>query len=104
MSVQLSEIEILEKVEKMTDPVAKEGEWITKIDLAEKGSQLTLEEHQQPGECGSECKTVAKAAQQVLGDLDTDLGELLWKVSLSGLASKKHPSPACLQVCTPSHF
>jgi len=31
--VQLSEITILETIEKLTDPVAAEGEWITKIDL-----------------------------------------------------------------------
>lgn len=30
---QLSEITILETIEKLTDPVAPEGEWITKIDL-----------------------------------------------------------------------
>mmetsp|Transcript_9393 Transcript_9393/g.28231 ORF Transcript_9393/g.28231 Transcript_9393/m.28231 type:complete len:321 (-) Transcript_9393:1411-2373(-) len=97
---RLSEIEILEKVEKMTDPVAKEGEWITKIDLAEKGSQLTLEEHQQPGECGSECKTVAKAAQQVLGDLDTDLGELLWKGESGRLAITNWLCKEATDACT----
>ena len=30
---QLSEITILETIEKLADPVAPEGEWITKIDL-----------------------------------------------------------------------
>ena len=31
--LQLSEITILETIEKLVDPVAPEGEWITKIDL-----------------------------------------------------------------------
>ncbi len=48
----------------------------------EKGDALTLVEQSQPGVCGSECKTIAKAAADALGDLDTDLGELLWKVQL----------------------
>jgi hypothetical protein len=30
---QLSEITILETIEKLADPVSPEGEWITKIDL-----------------------------------------------------------------------
>jgi len=46
----------------------------------EKGGRLELVEQEQPGVCGSECKTIAKAAEEVLGDRDTDLGELLWKV------------------------
>lgn len=33
LHAQLSEITILETIEKLTDPVATEGEWITKIDL-----------------------------------------------------------------------
>lgn len=34
--LQLSEMDIIEKVEKLTDPDQPEGEWITKIDLVEK--------------------------------------------------------------------
>ncbi len=92
--LQLSEIDILEKVEKLTDVVAKEGEWMTKVDLVESGSKLTLVEHPRPGACGSECKTVAKAAEEILGDNDTDLGELLWKASVSWAL---RPSSGCEQ-------
>ena len=69
-------------MEKIADPVAKEGEWITRIDLVEKGNQLALVEQAAPGACGMECKTIAKAAEEILGDNDTDLGEVLWKVRL----------------------
>lgn len=64
----------------MTDPVAEEGEWIIQLDLLERGSELVLEEHAKPGVCGAKCKTIARAAREILGDHDTDLGELLWKV------------------------
>ena len=40
--VQLSEIEIIEKIEKVTDPDQPEGEWITKIDLMERVLPLRL--------------------------------------------------------------
>ena len=33
---QLSEMDIIEKIEKLTDPDVPEGEWINKIDLLEK--------------------------------------------------------------------
>ena len=46
----------------------------------ESGDKLTLVEQEGLGVCGAECKTIAKAAEEVLGDRDTDLGELLWKV------------------------
>ena len=41
---QLSEIVILEAVEKLTDTLATEGEWITKIDLVEQGGKLAVVE------------------------------------------------------------
>lgn len=76
---KLSEIEILEKIEKMTDPVAEEGEWITRTDLVQRGSALILEEQPTLGVCGAACKTIARAAEEILGEHDTDLGEVLWK-------------------------
>lgn len=41
---------------------------------------------QQVGECGRECKTVAKAAEQILGEHDTDLAERLLKGGTSRAA------------------
>ena len=40
-----------------------------------------LEEQPEAGVCGSECKTIAKAALDIVGDHDTDIAEMLWKVS-----------------------
>ena len=32
------------------------------------------------GKCGSECKTIQRAAEDIVGDHDTDIAEKLWKV------------------------
>jgi hypothetical protein len=76
---KVSEMALLEVVESLANPVKEQGEWINKIDLVEEGSKLSLVEQDQVGECNSECKTVAKAAEEIIGEHDTDLAEELWK-------------------------
>lgn len=78
--MQLDEMTIIEKVEKMTNPSKDEGEWIAKTDIEEEGSSLRLVEHSEVGECNADCKTIAKAVEAVIGDSDTDIAEELWKV------------------------
>ncbi len=39
---QLAEMDIIEAMEKLTDPLRTEGHWISRIDLQEKGSRLEL--------------------------------------------------------------
>ena len=73
---------MIELMERITDPSKDEGEWIAKIDLVESGDKLLVEEQPQLGDCGVECKTVQRAAEEIVGDHDTDLAEELWKVSL----------------------
>ena len=68
-------------MERITDPTKEQGEWIAKVDLVESGDQLQVVEQSQLGDCGVECKTVQKAAEEIVGDHDTDLAEELWKVS-----------------------
>ena len=79
-ALQLEELVILEMAEKMGDPAKDEGEWIAKIDLVEDGKKLKLVEHEELGKCREECKTVQRAAQEVLSDHDTDIAEKLWQV------------------------
>lgn len=78
--MQLEELVILEMVEKMGDPAKDEGEWIAKIDLVEDGKKLKLVEHEELGKCREECKTIQRAAQDILSDHDTDIAEKLWQV------------------------
>eukprot|EP00898_Chlorokybus_atmophyticus_P001851 jgi/Chlat1/2667/Chrsp18S02982 len=74
---KVKEIDVIELVEKSCDPTKDEGEWITKIDLVEQGDVLALEEQDSAGECKSECKTIARACEEVLGNEDVDYAEVL---------------------------
>ena len=76
----MPELDILEMIEKTGNPSKDEGEWIAKIDLVESGKALKLEEHEQLGKCGAECRTVQKAVQEILDEHDTDIAEKLWQV------------------------
>ena len=44
----------------------------------ERGAKLAVVEQAQPGKCGTECRTVARACEGLLGDWDTDLAEALF--------------------------
>ncbi len=60
---------------------------------APQGTKLVLEEQAEAGVCGSECKTIAKAALEIVGDHDTDIAEMLWKV--------RGPPPTVNHACVP---
>ena len=81
--MQFREIDLLEKIEKLTNPLKDEGEWITFLDLVESGDKLLVKEQDGPGKCGTECKTIQKAAVDIVEDIDTDMAEKLWKVGCS---------------------
>ena len=89
---QAPELQILELIEKMGNPSKDEGEWIAKIDLVESGKALKLEEQEELGKCGAECKTIQKAVEDILEEHDTDIAEKLWQVlALSASCSVCHP-------------
>jgi hypothetical protein len=80
---QVKELDILEKIEKMTNPLKDEGEWLTYLDLVEEGSKLVLKEMGEQGKCGTECKTIQSAAEAIIETADTDIAEKLWQVGTS---------------------
>lgn len=101
---KLAEFDVIEKVEKMCDPETTAGEWITYLDMAERDDRVKLETHEKPSKCKSECRTIAKACEQIMDDHDTDLAEVVWKGDiqraklnellcreLSGVCDKKDP-------------
>lgn len=92
--VQLEEMAVIELMEHITDPTKDQGEWIAKVDLVESGDKLLLEEQAELGDCGVECKTVQRAAEEIVGDNDTDLAEELWKVLQCCRGSCPH-NPSC---------
>ena len=75
----MEEEKILNEVEKVCNPDLEQGDWITKLDIVEKDNKLRTEEHERYGKCRSECKTIARACEETVADVDTDLAELLWK-------------------------
>lgn len=74
----VTEERVIELVEKLANPLKDEGEWVSQIDLVEDGKKLLVKEMGETGECGEECKTVERAAQDILDVHDTDMGEALF--------------------------
>lgn len=70
-------------IEGTCDPETKYGEWIRHYDVIETGDSLKLQEHTEKGKCREECKTIAKCCEQAVGDVDTDISEVLWKNELN---------------------
>lgn len=88
---KLKESDVLEKVEKVCDPEAVEGEWLITHDLQEKGSELKMVlMKDQYGACGSECKTMQRACEKIVADRDTDVAEILFTGSPQRAALVQH--------------
>mmetsp|Transcript_10321 Transcript_10321/g.33311 ORF Transcript_10321/g.33311 Transcript_10321/m.33311 type:complete len:315 (+) Transcript_10321:111-1055(+) len=75
----VEEMELIKKVEKVCDPETAAGDWINKYDLVEEGRYLKVVEQESFGKCGTECRTIARACEKVVGEYDTDIAEALWK-------------------------
>ena len=70
---------VQEFVEKMCNPLKKEGEWVTYIDLQQEGDQLQLATQPTYGKCLKECRTVEYACDEVLDKADTEFTEILYQ-------------------------
>ncbi|KAJ8452138.1 hypothetical protein Cgig2_016719 [Carnegiea gigantea] len=75
---KISEYQIIEIVENVCNLKKEEADWILKIDIVEKGNKLELVDQGVEGQCNSECKTIERACQEVLGYSDTDLAEYIY--------------------------
>ncbi|XP_002170798.2 uncharacterized protein LOC100207705 [Hydra vulgaris] len=76
---KLDEDDVLSIVEKSCDTDVLYGDWISRLDIVEKENDLKVVEHPQEGKCDRECKTISRSCEDIIGDIDTDIGELLWK-------------------------
>ncbi|GFR41907.1 hypothetical protein Agub_g2698, partial [Astrephomene gubernaculifera] len=77
---KVAEADILERVEKMCDPDQDAGDWITRYDIVEQDTTLQLKDTGRLGKCQSECRTIARACEQISEDVDlTDLSAMLYK-------------------------
>lgn len=75
------EADWIETIEKMTTAWRKEGEWITSLHLVSSRSKLEVVLMGGPGQCGEACRTIEKAAQEIMGNHDADVAEALYMVS-----------------------
>ncbi|KAL4535078.1 hypothetical protein Ndes2526B_g05990 [Nannochloris sp. 'desiccata'] len=77
---KVSEEDVIELMEKLTTAWRPEGEWITALHLTKSltGSKLSVKNMERQGECGEACKTIERAAQEVMGEHDTDVAEAVY--------------------------
>ena len=75
---KLKEFEVLEMLEGICTPMEGTGDWISEFDIVEKDDKLILERKNSPGYCEEECKTIAKACQNILDLMDAELSEMVY--------------------------
>ncbi|KAL2321373.1 hypothetical protein Fmac_030342 [Flemingia macrophylla] len=75
---KISEYQIIEIAESVCNLKKVEADWILRIDIVEKKDKLELVEQDSEGQCNSECKTIERACQEVIGYSDTDVAEYLF--------------------------
>jgi len=79
---KFGEEKIISIIEKSCDPESDEGSWIAKLDIVEDNDKLSIVSHSALGRCKEECKTISRACENSIGDIDTDIGEVLWQNNL----------------------
>lgn len=76
---KVSEFHIIEIAENVCNLKKEEADWILRLDIVEQGDRLELIEQDSEGQCNSECKTIERACEEVMGYSDTDVAEYLYK-------------------------
>ncbi|CAM0912789.1 unnamed protein product [Alopecurus aequalis] len=77
-SNKVKEIEIIDIAENVCNLKKQEADWMLRIDIVEKGDKLELVDQDEEGHCNSECKTIERACQEVMGYADTDVAEFVY--------------------------
>lgn len=77
-SKKVDELAVIEAMEKLAVPWQAEGEWMARLHLEQQGSKLVLKEMPETGNCDEVCRTVEVAAEAIVGEHDTDMGETLY--------------------------
>ncbi|XP_054785618.1 uncharacterized protein LOC129292121 [Prosopis cineraria] len=75
---KISEYQVIEIAENVCNLKKAGADWILHIDIVEKEDRLELVEQESEGQCNSECKTIERACQEVIGYYDTDVAEYLY--------------------------
>ena len=75
---RVDEAAVIDRMELLTTAWREEGEWLTRLHLEGAGASLKVKDMRAEGECGEACKTLERAALDVMGDHDADVGEALY--------------------------
>jgi hypothetical protein len=75
---RVDEAAVIDRMELLTTAWREEGEWLTRLHLEGSGASLKVKDMRAEGECGEACKTLERAALDVMGDHDADVGEALY--------------------------
>ncbi|KAF6138192.1 hypothetical protein GIB67_011032 [Kingdonia uniflora] len=76
---KVSEFEIIEISENVCNLKKEESDWIPRMDIVKNGNKLELVEQDTEGQCNSQCKTIERVCQEVMGYSDTDVAEYMFK-------------------------
>jgi hypothetical protein len=99
---KVTEDEFIELMEKVTTAWRPEGEWITALHLTKSltGGSLSVKNMNRQGECREACKTIERAAQEVMGEHDTDVAEALFVVRLELMKLRRRKLENCFVKCS----
>ncbi|KAG6555335.1 hypothetical protein Mapa_003378 [Marchantia paleacea] len=86
---KLTELDVIILTENICNLKKEEADWLMFFDIVEKGDKLQLVEHEEEGECNTECRTLERACQEVMGDHDTDVAEFMYKGNVQRAALSK---------------
>ncbi|OAE21090.1 hypothetical protein AXG93_3661s1150 [Marchantia polymorpha subsp. ruderalis] len=86
---KLTELDIINLAENICNLKKEEADWLMFFDLVEEGDKLKLVEQAEEGECNTECRTLERACQEVMGDHDTDVAEFMYKGNVQRAAVSK---------------
>ncbi|KAL5728836.1 hypothetical protein ACHQM5_001872 [Ranunculus cassubicifolius] len=76
---KISEFQIIELSENVCNLKKEEADWILRMDIVKSGGGLQLVDQETEGQCNTQCKTVERACQEVMGYSDTDVAEYIYK-------------------------
>ena len=87
----VSELDYLDGMGNLCDPLEDEGFWLTHLDIVKEGSELAVKRKSGPGHCEEDCKTAAFACQEVLNRGESEFAEKLYvnKTSIEDICSMK---------------
>ncbi|PIA64410.1 hypothetical protein AQUCO_00100115v1 [Aquilegia coerulea] len=76
---KVSEFQIIEISENVCNLKKGEADWILRMDIVKTGNGLQLLDRETEGQCNTQCKTIERACQEVMGYSDTDVAEYMFK-------------------------